>query len=494
LRRAVTLPSSAVEFICPYSNELALPDTPEVRELCAHAGPMVTFLDVALGIVSRLIELPGTHPAELSFLRGCLRAGSTETSVPCGLIQPSRNVKHFGVEEFLLNTYSNSAYTPSASGRSRATLRTVRSKSTLSEEEELNSDVDEEVDGHDAMKVEDWLGLSPEATVLLDAEFDTWGFDMFTLAKLTQRPLEIAGWEAMRRGGLFAELPIQRARARHFFELVESKYADAQCVPYHNNIHAADVTQSVHALLCDMGLDSYFDSIGRLALVLGAIVHDMGHDGRSNAFHINSCDGLALTYNDRSVLENYHVSMAFRLLMGEADANLLSAFGKEQVARVRKEVIDIVLGTDMANHFNSLSTFKGLVDRLDEGRDVSALSSLQSLVLHAADISTPSKPIAISDRWTGLLQCEFFLQGDEEKRLKLPVSPLCDRDTVNFARSQVAFIQFIVQPVFAALADLAPRVESIILTELSANSVVWNRRKVCEAEECENLSHDAAEF
>merc|ERR1712007_76582 len=183
--------------------------------------------------------------------------------------------------------------------------------------------------------------------------------------------------------------------------------------------------------------------------------------------------------------------MAFRLLMGEADANLLSAFGKEQVARVRKEVIDIVLGTDMANHGNSLSTFKGLVDRLDEGRDVSALSSLQSLVLHAADISTPSKPIAISDRWTGLLQCEFFLQGDEEKRLKLPVSPLCDRDTVNFARSQVAFIQFIVQPVFAALADLAPRVESIILTELSANSVVWNRRKVCEAEECENLSHDA---
>ena len=40
-------------------------------------------------------------------------------------------------------------------------------------------------------------------------------------------------------------------------------------------------------------------------------------------------------------------------------------------------------------------------------------------------------------RWVGNLEEAFFRQGDEEKRLGLPVSPLFDRDKAGVTKSQV---------------------------------------------------------
>lgn len=44
------------------------------------------------------------------------------------------------------------------------------------------------------------------------------------------------------------------------------------------------------------------------ALLLGALIHDFKHPGRSNAFLAKTGHSLALTYNDVSVLENFHLS------------------------------------------------------------------------------------------------------------------------------------------------------------------------------------------
>ena len=38
-----------------------------------------------------------------------------------------------------------------------------------------------------------------------------------------------------------------------------------------------------------------------LALLLAAIVHDMGHDGFTNAFHKNRLTRRALSHNDQSI-------------------------------------------------------------------------------------------------------------------------------------------------------------------------------------------------
>jgi hypothetical protein len=49
-------------------------------------------------------------------------------------------------------------------------------------------------------------------------------------------------------------------------------------------------------------------------LPLNQILHDFQHGGFSNDFLIQSSDPLAMLYNDRSPLENHHVSAGTRLM------------------------------------------------------------------------------------------------------------------------------------------------------------------------------------
>lgn len=57
-------------------------------------------------------------------------------------------------------------------------------------------------------------------------------------------------------------------------------------------------------------------------------------------------------------------------------------------------------------------------------------------------------------RWTTQLLEEFFRQGDKERELGLPFSPLCDRNNTLVAESQIGFIEFIVEPSMQVCSDM----------------------------------------
>ena len=59
------------------------------------------------------------------------------------------------------------------------------------------------------------------------------------------------------------------------------------------------------------------------------------------------------------------------------------------------------------------------------------------MVLHCADIGHPAKEWKLHYKWTKQLLEDFFTQGDREKELGLPISPLCDRTSVLVAESQI---------------------------------------------------------
>ncbi|CAF0720391.1 unnamed protein product [Rotaria sp. Silwood1] len=292
----------------------------------------------------------------------------------------------------------------------------------------------------------------------IDIKFKTineWTFDVFSVNEFTNgQCLRYIGFELMQRYNLPNKLHISLTALQNFLEQMESGYSKYRN-PYHNLIHAADVLQTTYQIIYNSGLmvENWLSDHELFAMFIAAIVHDFEHTGTSNNFHIQSRSDVALIYNDRAVLENHHVSAAFRL-MRQDEYNIISEFTSEEYKNFRHIVIEMVLATDMSCHFTQLKTMRSLLSMPENIEKAKALA----LILHCADISHPGKPWDIHHTWTQSLMEEFFKQGEKEKDLGLPCSPLCDRDNTLVAESQIGFIQYIVEPSFIVVGDMLEKV------------------------------------
>lgn len=186
------------------------------------------------------------------------------------------------------------------------------------------------------------------------------------------------------------------------------------------------------------------------ATLVAALIHDYEHTGTTNNFHVMSGSDTAMLYNDRAVLENHHISAAFRVLKDD-DCNILQNLSRDEYRELRTLIIDMVLATDMSFHFQQLKNMKNLLTLAEPTVDK---SKALSLVLHCCDISHPAKQWDLHHKWTMLLLEEFFRQGDLERELGLPFSPLCDRNNTLVAESQIGFIEFIVEPSMSVCSDM----------------------------------------
>ena len=94
-----------------------------------------------------------------------------------------------------------------------------------------------------------------------------------------------------------------------------------------------------------------------LGLFVGCLCHDIDHPGWSNAFEINRDGNIAILYNDRSVLENHHAAYTFSILR-EQDKDIFATLPRDKQRSVRKTIIGGILATDMAHHFDLVTTLK----------------------------------------------------------------------------------------------------------------------------------------
>ncbi|XP_057379504.1 dual specificity calcium/calmodulin-dependent 3',5'-cyclic nucleotide phosphodiesterase 1-like [Daphnia carinata] len=283
---------------------------------------------------------------------------------------------------------------------------------------------------------------------------DEWNFDVFALSDASAgSPLRYLGIDLLNRYGVIHKFKIPSSTLEAFLNQTEAGYCKHRNL-YHNNTHAADVAQTLHYVLYQTGLMNWLTDLEIFAAILAAIIHDFEHTGTTNSFHVMSGSETALLYNDRAVQENHHISAAFRL-MREEDCNILINLSREEFREFRSLVIDMVLATDMSCHFQQIKAAKALLTVPELSVDK---SKILSLVLHCCDVAHPSKPWPLHRHWTDLLLEEFFRQGDNEKELGLPYSPLCDRNNTLVAESQIGFIEFIVEPTMAVMGDLLDKI------------------------------------
>lgn len=305
-------------------------------------------------------------------------------------------------------------------------------------------------------------------------ELERWGVDIFRIGDLScGRPLTAVAYAAFTSRELLGTLQIPARTFLAFAVTLEEHYCRDN--PFHNSLHAADVTQSTHVLLNTPALDAVFTPIETCAALFAACVHDVDHPGLTNQFLVNSSSELALMYNDESVLENHHLAVAFKLLQNEG-CDIFINLHKKQRQTLRKMVIDMVLSTDMSKHMSLLADLKTMVETkkvagsgvllLDNYTD--RIQVLENLV-HCADLSNPTKPLPLYKRWVALLMEEFFQQGDREREHGMDISPMCDRHNATIEKSQVGFIDYIVHPLWETWADLVHPDAQDILDTLEEN-------------------------
>ncbi|KAM4730628.1 dual specificity calcium/calmodulin-dependent 3',5'-cyclic nucleotide phosphodiesterase 1A [Anableps anableps] len=314
------------------------------------------------------------------------------------------------------------------------------------------------------------LTYPPTALTALK-EVDQWSFDVFAFHEATgEHALKFLVYDLLTRYDLINRFRIPVQALVQFVEALENGYSKHRN-PYHNLIHAADVTQTAHFLMLHTGLMHWLSELEILAMVFAAAIHDFEHTGTTNNFHIHTRSEVAILYNDRSVLENHHVSAAYKL-MAEEDMNILVNLNKEDWRELRALVIEMVMSTDMSCHFQQIKTMRNALTQTNGIDKVKVLS----LMLHAADISHPAKAWPLHYHWTHSLMEEFFRQGDKEVELGLPFSPLCDRKATMIAQSQIGFIDFIVEPTFTVLVDTTEKVIGPLIEEERKAKETGNRR------------------
>ena len=284
---------------------------------------------------------------------------------------------------------------------------------------------------------------------------DEWDWDIWTLHAATNgRPLQALGWHLLHKYDLIKDLSLDWQVVRNWLHFVAGLYLDT---PYHSATHAADVLQAVHHLLCKAGALGMLGPLTAFSLLLAAMLHDAGHDGLSNAFHQAAGTDRALAFNDQSVQENYHLATVFARMAADPAINLLAALGPQRAREARRLTILAVLATDMKGHFQHVHDLRAAVEAHPPhpAADAAAADSdaaagggggwredpaladlLCANLLHAADLSNPCRPYPLARRWAELVTEEFFAQGDRERRLGLPVSPLCAREATPLAASQ----------------------------------------------------------
>eukprot|EP00949_MAST-11_sp_MAST-11-sp1_P000293 g293.t1 len=260
------------------------------------------------------------------------------------------------------------------------------------------------------------------------------------------------------------------SRFSKFLALVEGLYEEKN--PYHNAYHAADVTNSVSTFLSGE-VGSSLSVLETVSTLLAAAIHDVGHTGHNNQYHVVTRSDLALLYNDQSVLEMYHLATGFRVLQ-DASANCLAHLSREDYGICRSLIIDLVLATDMSKHFSLVTQFNLGYEQQnkEEEKEFPLLLKLQCII-KTADIGHCAKPVDLHVKWSMAISEEFFRQGDEEREKGLPVAPHMDRQTACIPKGQIGFINFVVKPLYEICAKISPDTCNLAVENLEASLKHW---------------------
>ncbi|KAJ3025966.1 UNVERIFIED_CONTAM: hypothetical protein HDU68_006406 [Siphonaria sp. JEL0065] len=311
-----------------------------------------------------------------------------------------------------------------------------------------------------------------EINIFLESSMD-FEFDVFRLGELTNgQPLYYLSMHLLQYYGLIEHFNIDIEVAKAFFREVESNYRD---LSYHNSYHAADVLQTVNLLLLsDPQMAQNFTKLEILAACIASAVHDVDHPGVNNNYLIQCSHPLAILYNDLSVLEYHHASKAFEI-MQKPGMDIFAHFPNDQKRDIRKQMINMVIATDMSQHFTYINKLKSKISaaalKLQEAPD---RALVLDMAIKCADLNNPTKSLEACKLWAFRIMEEFFRQGDRERMNGMNISMFMDRRETNIPKCQIGFVDILVTPLFEAWSQcIATDFTRLCMKNISLNRSYW---------------------
>ena len=307
-------------------------------------------------------------------------------------------------------------------------------------------------------------------------------FNIFELEKKVghYNVLPIMGRTMLDYFGLIDEKIMPVDKLEPFLMSVANQYLITTL--YHNSLHGADITQTICLFFNNSNAEEvcHTQAIDLLSIIIAGLGHDIGHPGLTNTFQINASSEMAITYNDSSCLENFHLAKLFKTIRKD-ETNIFEKLSLQDYKKIRKRMISEILATDMAIHGKVLNNIRSKIPEylLQGKKDINTYKhkmkkfelitdinneettseekqALFDYFIHSADLGHNTKKFDISLKWVELLSREFWLQGDKEKKMNLNISFLCDRDTTNVPKSQVGFIGGFIIPTYNFLVVMFP--------------------------------------
>ncbi|XP_059757814.1 high affinity cAMP-specific 3',5'-cyclic phosphodiesterase 7A isoform X3 [Balaenoptera ricei] len=254
-----------------------------------------------------------------------------------------------------------------------------------------------------------------------------WNFDIFLFDRLTNgNSLVSLTFHLFSLHGLIEYFHLDMMKLRRFLVMIQEDYHSQN--PYHNAVHAADVTQAMHCYLKEP--------------------------------------------KNTSVLENHHWRSAVGLLR---ESGLFSHMPLESRQQMEAQIGALILATDISRQNEYLSLFRAHLDKGDlRLEDARHRHLVLQMALKCADICNPCRTWELSKQWSEKVTEEFFHQGDVEKKYHLAVSPLCDRQTESVANIQIGFMTYLVEPLFTEWARFSnTRLSQTMLGHVGLNKASW---------------------
>lgn len=303
---------------------------------------------------------------------------------------------------------------------------------------------------------------------------DRWAFNTFTLDTATcGHSLPYLMVHLLGKYDLLREFRIEPIKLFRLLSLVEAGYHVSN--PYHNSVHAADVTQAMHCFLSEKRIMQHLTPIEILSALLAAVTHDLDHPGVNQQFLIETKNHLAALYNKTSVLENHHWRCAVACLQ---ESECLSQLDKDSWQKVVAAIKSLILATDITRQQEFILRFQRYMesDSLDM-TDYNMRHFILQIALKCADLCNPCRPWDISLQWSVQVCKEFYRQGDYERRLKIPVTPICDRYKTIIPKIQTDFFKFVAYPLFILWHEfLNTDLSHELLLHLKLNYSQWEKR------------------